>query len=156
MIQPIWLLMVCALILKRDQRAMTSLPLLKCTKELWLQKAEVESLKKVISLECNSDSQDDESKEVYAAEFVWPSKVKSYACSLLLSQFKKIAKRRNLLSMYPCVIGYLMNYIRMDTLMSHSLLLLEELTRRAFCKWHNSFFMVLTIAMFSLEKFNRP
>jgi hypothetical protein len=35
------------------------------------------------ALECNSDSSDDESKEVYTAEFAWPSKAKSYAYSTL-------------------------------------------------------------------------
>jgi hypothetical protein len=41
-------------------------------------------------LECNSDSSDDESKEVYTAEFAWSSKDKSYTCSTL----KPIHKNR--------------------------------------------------------------
>jgi len=42
-------------------------------------------------LDHDSDSSDDESKEVYAAEFVWPSKAKS---SLVLS-LKPIQKNRH-------------------------------------------------------------
>jgi hypothetical protein len=34
-------------------------------------------------VDCESDSSDDEEKEVYAAKFVWPSKAKSYTCSSL-------------------------------------------------------------------------
>ena len=35
------------------------------------------------TLECNSDCSDDDSKDVYAAEFVWPSQAKSFTCSAL-------------------------------------------------------------------------
>jgi hypothetical protein len=34
-------------------------------------------------VDCDSDSSSDESNEVYAAEFCWPSKTKSYACDSL-------------------------------------------------------------------------
>jgi hypothetical protein len=34
-------------------------------------------------VDCESDSSDDEEKEVYTIEFVWPSKAKSYSCSSL-------------------------------------------------------------------------
>ena len=40
------------------------------------------------TLEYNSDCSDDESKEVYAAEFVWPSQAKSFVCSALKSIHK--------------------------------------------------------------------
>jgi hypothetical protein len=34
-------------------------------------------------IDYNSDSSNDSDKEVYVAEFVWPSKEKSYSCSSL-------------------------------------------------------------------------
>ena len=44
----------------------------------------------VHTLECNSDCSDDESKDVYAAKFVWPSQAKPFTCSAL----KPIHKNR--------------------------------------------------------------
>jgi len=43
------------------------------------------------ALECNSDCSDDESKEVYAAEFVWSSDDKPSTCASL----KPIVKNRH-------------------------------------------------------------
>jgi hypothetical protein len=40
-------------------------------------------------IECDQSSSDDESKEVYAAEMVWPKQAKSSACSSLQSVQKK-------------------------------------------------------------------
>ena len=40
-------------------------------------------------VECDQSSSDDESKEVYAAEMVWPKHVKSSACSSMQSVQKK-------------------------------------------------------------------
>jgi hypothetical protein len=40
-------------------------------------------------IECDQSSSDDESKEVYAAEMVWPKQAKSLACSSLQSVQKK-------------------------------------------------------------------
>jgi hypothetical protein len=44
-------------------------------------------------VDCDSDISSDESNNVYAAEFCWPSKVKSYACDSL-KPVQKIAWRR--------------------------------------------------------------
>ena len=44
----------------------------------------------VHALDCNSDCSGDESKDVYTAEFVWPSQAKSITCSTL----KPIHKNR--------------------------------------------------------------
>ena len=44
----------------------------------------------VHALECNSDCSDDESNDVYAAEFVWPSQAKPFTSSAL----KPIHKNR--------------------------------------------------------------
>jgi hypothetical protein len=40
-------------------------------------------------IECDQNSSDDESKEVYAAEMVWPKQTKSLACSSLQPVQKK-------------------------------------------------------------------
>ena len=37
----------------------------------------------VHALECNSDCSDDESNDVYVAEFAWPSQAKPFTCSAL-------------------------------------------------------------------------
>ena len=44
----------------------------------------------VHALDCTSDCSDDESKDVYAAEFDWPSQTKLFTCSDL----KPIQKNR--------------------------------------------------------------
>ena len=44
----------------------------------------------VHALECNSNYSDDESNNVYAAEFAWPSQAKPFTCSAL----KPIQKNR--------------------------------------------------------------
>ena len=72
------------------------------------------------TLECNSDCSDDESKDVYAVEFVCPSQAKPFTCCSL----KPIHKNRQdekLLLMYPSVRKYLMSCIRMDTSRCHIL-----------------------------------
>jgi hypothetical protein len=50
-------------------------------------------------VDCDSDSSSDESNDVYAAEFCWPSKVKSYACDSLKPVQKITRRRLNLLLM---------------------------------------------------------
>ena len=62
----------------------------------------------------DSDSSDDESKEIYAAEFVWPSKAKPCSCPSLKPVQKN--RRENLLLMLPNVIVFLMNCLRMVSL----------------------------------------
>ena len=70
------------------------------------------------SLECNSDCSNDESKDVYAAKFIWLSQAKSYTYSAL-KPIHKNQQEKNLLLMYPSVRKYLMSCIRMDTLRFH-------------------------------------
>ena len=74
----------------------------------------------VHALECNSDCSDDESNDVYAAEFAWPSQAKPLLV-LLLRRFIKIGKTKNLLLMYPSAKEYLMSYIDLDTSRCHIL-----------------------------------
>ena len=72
------------------------------------------------ALDCNSDCSDNESNDVYAAEFVWPSQAKR-SLVLLLSRFAKIGKKKNLLLKYPSVKEFLMSYIGLDTSRCHIL-----------------------------------
>ena len=48
----------------------------------------------VHALECNSDCSDDESNDVYAAEFAWPSQAKPLSCFALKPIHKKSARRK--------------------------------------------------------------
>ena len=74
----------------------------------------------VHALECNSNCSDDESNDVYAAEFTWPSQAKPFTF-LLLCRFRKIGKINDLLLMYPSARGYLMSYIGLDMSRCHIL-----------------------------------
>jgi hypothetical protein len=94
----------------------------------------------VHAVEHSSDCSDDESSEVLTAEFVWLSKTKSLTCNALKSIHKN----------WQDDITYMFNVAKCDKIfgelhkggyikISHTLPLLEELKRRAFCKWYNSF-----------------
>ena len=61
------------------------------------------------ALEYHSDSSDDESKEVYAIEFVWSPNDKPSTCYFLKPINKIGRKRSNLLLICPSVRGFLMN-----------------------------------------------
>ena len=61
------------------------------------------------ALEYHSDSSDDESKEVYAAEFVWSPNDKPSTCYFLKPINKIGRKRSSLLLICPSVRGFLMN-----------------------------------------------
>ena len=86
------------------------------------------------------DSSDDESSDVFAAEFVWPSKAKSLACDALMP----VQKNRQ------DDIKFTFDVAKCDRIfdelhkggyikLSHTLPPLDEVKRRAFCKWHNSY-----------------
>ena len=139
--------MAYALISKKDQRAMTFLLLLRCIRELWLQKAEAKSLEKfidIIVLVCMlyiaiQIVLDDESQDVYAAEFVWPSQAKPFICSALKLIHKNRQEERFTFDVSKCerIFDelYRIGYIKM----SHTILPLEELNWRAYCKFHSTF-----------------
>ena len=83
------------------------------------------------------DNSDDESAYVYAAEFVWPAKAKSSACSSLQpvqkNQQEEIKFTFNVAKCYRIFDELLKN----DNIkLTH---IMDELKRRAYCKWHNSF-----------------
>jgi hypothetical protein len=90
-------------------------------------------------IDYDSDSSNN-SEEVYAAEFVWPSKEKSYSCSSL----KPASKGRQE------EIKFTFDVSKCDQIfdemlksgnikLTHTIPPLEELKRRAYCKFHNSF-----------------
>ena len=84
-------------------------------------------------------SSDDE-VEVYATEFVWPSKAKPYTCDAL----KPIRKNREdemTFSFDVAKCDRIFDAMLKDKLIrvSHTLLPFEELKWRAYCKFHNSF-----------------
>jgi hypothetical protein len=91
------------------------------------------------TLECNSDYSDDESKDVYATEFIWPSQAKSYTCSALKPIHKNWQEEKFTfdVSKYEKIFDelYKNGYIKI----THTIPLLEELKRRAYCKFHNTF-----------------
>jgi len=91
-------------------------------------------------VDCDSASSDDESNDVYAAEFVWPSKSKSYDCDAL----KPVHKNRQEEIKFTFDVAkcdrifdelYKTGYIKT----THTIPPLDELKRRAYCKWHNSY-----------------
>jgi hypothetical protein len=94
----------------------------------------------VYVLGCESNYLDDEGKDVYAAEFAWPSNDKPCTCSSL----KPIQKN------WQDNIKFTFEVSKCDRIfdelnrlgcikLSHTIPLLEELKRHVYCKWHNSF-----------------
>ena len=90
-------------------------------------------------LDHDSDSSDNESKEVHAAEFVWSSKAKSGSVPSL----KPIQKNRQEelkftfdISKCDQIFDELLK--NGNIRLSHAIPLPEELKRHAYCKWHNS------------------
>ena len=92
------------------------------------------------ALEYHSDSSDDESKEVYATEFVWSPNDKPSTCSSL----KPINKNRKeeikfTFDVSKCerIFDELAKLGKIK--FSHTIPSIEELKRRAYCKFHNTF-----------------
>jgi hypothetical protein len=91
-------------------------------------------------VEHSSDSLNDESSEVLTAKFIWPSKIKSLTCDVL----KLIHEN------WQDDIKYMFDVAKCNKIfdelhkggyikISQTLWPPEELKRRAFSKWHNSF-----------------
>ena len=91
-------------------------------------------------VECDQSSSDDESAEVYAAEMVWPKQAKSSACASLQPVQKKRQEE----------VKFTFNVGKCDKIfdellkngnikINHTVPSADELKRRAYCKWHNSF-----------------
>ena len=92
------------------------------------------------TLECNSDCSDDESKDVYATEFIWPPQAKSYTCSALKTIHKNRQEEKFTFDVSKCEKVFDELYKNGYIEMSHTILSLEELKWRAYCKFHNTFF----------------
>ena len=88
-----------------------------------------------IHVDCKSDS-DDEKKEV--AEFIWPLEAKPYSCSSLkLIQKNRQEQNHFIFDVSECdrIFDELLK--NRNIKLSHAILPLEKLKRRAYCKWHN-------------------
>jgi hypothetical protein len=88
----------------------------------------------------DSGSSNDESRDICAAEFVWPSKAKSHGCGPLKPVHKNRQEDMKFtfdVSKSDKIFDALLrnNMIKC----SHDILPLVELKRRAYYKWHNSF-----------------
>jgi hypothetical protein len=91
-------------------------------------------------IDYDSDSSNDSDKEVYVAHFVWLSKEKSYSCSSLKPASK--GRREEIkftfdVSKCDHVFDELLKFQNIK--LTHTIPPLEELKRRAYCKFHNSF-----------------
>jgi hypothetical protein len=91
-------------------------------------------------VECDQNSSDDESMEVYAAEMVWLRQTKYSACSSLQPVQKKRQEE----------VKFTFNVGKCDKIfdellkngnikINHIVPSADELKRRAYCKWYNSF-----------------
>jgi hypothetical protein len=92
-------------------------------------------------VEHNQNSSDNEPKEVYTAEMVWPEQAKSSACSSLQSvQKKRQEEVKFTFNVSNCdkIFDELLKNgnIKIDYTVPPA----DELKRRLYCKWHNSFF----------------
>jgi hypothetical protein len=91
-------------------------------------------------VECDQSSSDDESTEVYTTEMVWPKQAKSSACSSLQPvQKKRQEKVRFTFNVGKCdkIFDELLKNGNIK--INHTVPSADELKRRAYCKWHNSF-----------------
>jgi hypothetical protein len=93
------------------------------------------------TLECNSDCSDNESKEVYVAEFVWSPNDKPSTCASL----KSITTNRHEeikftfdVFMFDRIFYELAKLEKIK--FSHTIPPIDELKRRAYCKFRNTFF----------------
>ena len=108
--------------------------------EFRLQSAkDAHNIHRSIHVDCKSDS-DDEKKEAYVTEFIWPLDAKPCSCSSL----KPIPKNRQEqarftfnVSKCDCIFDELFRSGNIK--LSHVIPPLEELMRHAYCKWHNTF-----------------
>jgi len=92
------------------------------------------------ALEYHSDSSDDESKEVYAAEFVWSPNDKPSTCSslkLINKNQKEEIKFTFDVSKCERIFYELAKIGKIK--FSHTIRSVKELKRRVYCKFHNTF-----------------
>ena len=85
------------------------------------------------------DRLDNEGKEVYTAESVWPSKAKPYSCPSLMSTQKNWQDEMKFtfdVSKCDRIFDELLK--NGNIRLTHSIPSPDELKRHAYCKWHNS------------------
>ena len=90
-------------------------------------------------VEYDSDSSDDEDKEVYATEFVWPASAKPcYCASLKPTQRNRQEDMKFTFDVSKCdrIFDELLRLGHLK--ITHGIPPLDELKRRAYCKFHNS------------------
>jgi hypothetical protein len=87
------------------------------------------------NVDCKSDNSDDEKKEVYVAEFVWPSEAESYYCSSIKpTQKNRQEEARFTFDVSKCDRIFEELLKNMNIKLSHAIPLLEELKWCACCK----------------------
>jgi hypothetical protein len=85
------------------------------------------------------DTSDDESGDVYAAEFTWSSKNKAHTCACLKPIHKNHLDEMKFTfnaSMCDKIFDELLSIRKIK--LSHTIPLIEDLKKCAYCKWHNS------------------
>ena len=102
------------------------------------QKSNEKPNRPVYVLGCDSNCSDDEGKDVYTAEFVWPSNDKPCVCGSLKS-IHKDRQERFTFDVSKCERIFDELYKNGYIKMSHVIPPLEELKRQAYCKFHNIF-----------------
>jgi hypothetical protein len=91
-------------------------------------------------VECDQSSSDDESIEVYAAEIVWSKQAKSSAYSSLQPVQKKQQEEiKFTFNINKCDKTFDELLKNGNIKINHIVPSADELKRRAYCKWHNSF-----------------
>jgi hypothetical protein len=91
-------------------------------------------------IDYDSDSSNNSDKEVYAAEFVWPSKEKAYSCSSLKPASKGWQEEIKFtfdVSKFDRIFDELLKSGNIK--LTHTIPPLEKLKGRAYCKFHHSF-----------------
>ena len=89
-------------------------------------------------LGCDSNYSDDEGKDVYTTEFVWPSNDKLCVCGSL-NPVHKDQQERFTFDVSKCERIFNELYKNGYIKMSHVIPPLEELKRGAYCKFYNTF-----------------
>jgi hypothetical protein len=91
-------------------------------------------------VDCDSDSSSDESNNVYAVEFCWPSNAKSYACdSLKLVHKNRQEEMKFTFDVTKCDKIFDELHKAGWIKMSPTIPPLDKLKWKVYCRWHNSF-----------------
>jgi len=102
------------------------------------QKSNEKPNRPIYVLGCDSICSDNEGKDVYTAEFVWPSNDKPCVCGSL-KPIHKNRQERFTFDVSKCERIFDELYKNGYIKMSHVIPPLEELKRRGYCKFHNTF-----------------